>query len=114
MEKSFHDVLLLQCFNSLGSAVPVIYPQSMLVHMTPFVPDLSNLELDNIPMNRKYTYVPGITSVQLSLNVSEHSQGRKQLGMPRKIEGISANVCVKYVCVYTCYITHSAHFTSLI
>lgn len=64
----FH--LSLRFFNSLGSAVPVMYPQSMLVHTAPFVPDLSNLELDNIPINGKYTYVLGITSVQLPLNVS--------------------------------------------
>lgn len=52
--------LSLHFLNSLGSAVPVMYPQSMLMHTATFVPDLSNLELDNIPMNGKYTYVPAI------------------------------------------------------
>lgn len=53
-----HPVLhvSLRFFNSLASAVPIMYLQSMSVYT--FVPDLSNLELDNIPMNRKYTYVP--------------------------------------------------------
>lgn len=101
--------LSLQCFNSLGSAMPVIYPQSMLVHTTPFLPDLSDLELDNIPMNGKYTYVLGITSVQMPLNVSLRTLARQKatrLGMQRKIEDISANVCL-CVCVPLLYNTLS-------